>query len=647
MFLRRIKQSRQGRSYTYYSLVETVRSPNGRVRQRTICYLGRLDNLRPPDWLHIAERLPDPAWLPRLMDEVGYTPPPPSGPVNQVTMDPNSIAWTNKRDLGKVHVGLCAWRLLGLDRLFQRLVGGGRTSVPLDQVAALIAINRLVEPRSELGIFNWLPSTALPELLGVPRGRWHLNLLYRCLSDCQLHQRTIEAHLVQHGRDLFSFTNDLVLYDLTSTYFEGRMARNPKAMRGYSRDHRPDCKQLCIGLVVNSDGFPLGFESLSGNARDAQTLNPLIESLEARCGGTRRLVCFDRGMATDANLRHWRQTKRPYLCAVRRAVTRQYLPAIRQGPWQVLRYRNGDDEPTIDVQELATQQADGVNERWLLCRSAGCQLKERQMFEARLAKARAGLAKLRAQVEAGTFVRPEIIRQRARRAIGRTRDLCGIFTVTVQRREAAAELVVENAQAESLPNQNQGERNGAELGVENVQAGLPPNQNQDEGNGVELIVVENAQAIQDQRDLQGVYLLRTTTPDLPPDELWHTYMLLTQVEAAFRNMKTDLCLRPIFHHKQERGDAHVLFSVLAYAMSVTIKLRHRRAGGTLTTAALLEKLKAVGLAELSFRTADGNRLRFERASTPSAEEATILATLGWPIPDHYLPPNMDTDPTRL
>jgi transposase len=601
MFLRRINQTRQGQSYTYYSLVETVRLPNGRVRQRTICYLGRLDNLRPPDWLHIAERLPDPAWLPRLMDEVGYTPPPPSGPVNHVTMDPNSIAWGKKRDLGGVHVGLCAWRLLGLDRLFQRLVGHCRTRVPLDQVAALIAVNRLVEPRSELGIFRWLPATALPELLGVPRGRWHLNLLYRCLSEAQPHQNDIEAHLVQQGRDLFSFTNDLVLYDLTSTYFEGRLDSNPKALRGYSRDHRPDCKQLCIGLVVNRDGFPLGFESLAGNARDAQTLTPMIEALEARCGGTRRLVCFDRGMATEANLRHWRQTKRPYLCAVRRAVTRQYLPAIRQGPWQVLRYRNRDDEPTIEVQELATQQTDGVSERWLLCRSAGCQLKERQMFEKRLADSRRRLARLRAQVEAGTFVRTEIIQQRARRAIGRTRDLCGIFTTTVRPRDA----------------------------------------------GAELLVVENAQAIQDQRDLQGVYLLRTTAPDLTPDELWQTYMLLTQVEAAFRNMKTDLCLRPIFHHKQDRADAHVLLAVLAYAMSVTIQLRHRRAGGKLTTAALLEKLRGLGLAELSFRTADGNRLRFERASIPSAEETEILNTLGWPIPDHYLPPNMDTDPARL
>jgi len=601
MFLRRIRQTRQGQVYTYYSLVETVRLPNGPIRQRTICYLGRLDNLRPPDWLRIAERLPDPTWLPRLMEEVGYTPPPPSGPVNRVTLDPDSIAWANPRRLGDVHVGLCAWRLLGLDRLLERLVGHFRTRVPLAQVAALIAVNRLVEPRSERGIFHWLPDTALPELLGVPRGRWHLNLLYRCLSEVEPHQRAIETHLVQQGRDLFSFANDLVLYDLTSTYFEGRLAGNPKAQRGYSRDHRPDCKQLCIGLVVNRDGFPLGFESLPGNARDAQTLTPLITALEARCGGTRRLVCFDRGMATEANLRHWRQTNRPYLCAVRRAVTRQHLPTIRQGPWQVLRHRNGDDEPTIAVHELPTQEIDGIRERWLLCRSAGCQLKERQIFETRLAKARERLARLRAQVEAGTFTRTAIIQQRAKRAVGRTHDLRGIFTCTVSRR----------------------------------------------GRRTALVVVENDQAIQDQRDLQGVYLLRTTTPDLAADELWHTYMMLTRVEAAFRNLKTDLCLRPIFHHKQERADAHVLFAVLAYALSVTIQLRHRRAGGTLTTAALLQQLERVELAELSFRTVDGARLRFERASVPTAEQAALLTTLGWPLPDHYLPPNMDTDPARL
>jgi transposase len=600
MFLRRIRQTRQGQVYTYYSLVETVRTPNGLVQQRTICYLGRLDDLRPPDWLRIAERLPDPAWLPRLMEEVGYTPPlPPTGPVRGLVIDPDSIAWANPRRLGDVHVGYCAWRLLGLDSLLQRLVGRFRTSVPLDQVAALITVNRLVDPKSELGIFRWIPDTALPELLGAPRARFHLNLLYRCLSEVIPHQRVIEAHLVQQGRDLFSLDNDLVLYDLTSTYFEGRLAGNPKARRGYSRDHRPDGKQLCIGLAVNRDGFPLGFESLPGNARDAATLTPLIEALETRCGGVRRLVCFDRGMATEANLRHGRRTGRPYLCAVRRAVTRQHLPAIRQGPWRTL--GRDADQPRIDVQELPSQELDDVRERWLLCRSVGCRLKEQQIFEARLTRARERLARLRAQVEAGVFSTAEVIQRRARQAVGRSHDLRGVFTCTMPGR----------------------------------------------GRRRELVVAENAEVIQDQRDLQGVYLLRTTTPDLGPDELWNTYMLLTRVEAAFRNLKTDLCLRPIFHHKEARADAHVLFAVLAYALSVTIQLRHRHASGTHTTAALLETLERLQLAELSFRTVEGDRLRFERASIPTAEQHALLTTLGWPIPDRYLPPNLGTEPARL
>lgn len=598
MFIRRITQTRQGKTYTYYSLVETVRAPQGRVRQRTICYLGRLDNLRPPDWLRVAERLPDPAWLPLLMEEVGYTPPP-QGPVRSVTLDPHSIAWANPRLLGDVLVGLRAWQLLGLDRLLHRLVGRFRTGVPLADIAAMIAVNRLVEPRSELGIFRWLPKTALPELLGVPRARLRLNLLYRCLSAVQPHQRTIEVHLVQQGRDLFHFDNELVLYDLTSTYFEGRMAGNPKAQRGYSRDHRPDCKQLCVGLAVNRDGFPLGFASLAGKTRDAQTLNPMIQTLETRCGGIRRIVCFDRGMATEANLRSWRQTKRVYLCAVRRSVVRQQLPQIRQGPWHTVRRR--DHEPTIEVQELPAQMLDDVSERWILCRSAGCQLKERQMFETRLAKARTNLARLRAQVAAGTFTANDVILRKAKRAAGRTHDVRGIFTFTIGR--------------------------GAD--------------------GKELLVHENAAAIQDERDLQGVYLLRTLAADLTHDDLWHTYLLLTRVEAAFRNLKTDLCLRPIFHHKEARADAHILFAVLAYAMSVTIQLRHRHNGGALTTAALLEKLERIQLAELSFQTLDGERLRFERASVPTAEQETLLQTLGWRIPEQYLPPDLGTDPARL
>ena len=606
MFLRRIRQSRQGRTYTYYAIAETARLPDGHVRQRIVCYLGRLDNLRPPDWLRIAERLPDPAWLPLLMQEVGYSPPAtPNGPVASVTVDPGSVAWRNPRHFGDIFVAWRAWQLLGLDQLLERLLRppsrrGRRQHVPASTLAAMIAVNRLVEPRSELGIFSWLPKTALPELLGVPRDRLSLNALYRCLSAVLPHKAAIERHLVEQGRDLFNFDNDLLLYDLTSTYFEGRMAGNAKAQRGYSRDHRPDCKQLCIGLVVNRAGFPLGFEVLNGKARDAVTLTPMIEKLETRCGGAKRIVCFDRGMATEANLRHWRSTKRTYLCAVRRAVTRQHLPAIRGGVWQTVQ-AHAPGEPSIEVQALPDQELDAVRERWILCRSAGSQLKERQMFEARLAKARAKLARLQAQVADGTFTSADVIRRKAAGAVGRTHDLRGIFSWELQRTPT----------------------------------------------GKNLSVQENAAALRDQHDLHGVYLLRTTEADLATPELWTTYMLLTKVEAAFRDLKTDLVLRPIFHHKENRADAHILFAFLAYAMSVTLQLRHRANGGAFTTTALLEELERVQLAELSFRTLDGATLRFERASVPTAEQQRILDSLGWPIPPTYLPPNLGTDPTRL
>jgi transposase len=287
------------------------------------------------------------------------------------------------------------------------------------------------------------------------------------------------------------------------------------------------------------------------------------------------------------------------LCAVRRSVVRQHLPQIRQGPWHTVRGR--DQEPTIEVQELPVQVLDGLSERWILCRSAGCQLKERQIFETRLAKARTNLARLQAQVAASTFTTKDVILRKAKAAAGRTHDVRGIFTFEIRR--------------------------GAD--------------------GKELLVHEDAAAIQDERDLQGVYLLRTLADDLRHSDLWHTYMLLTRVEAAFRNLKTDLCLRPIFHHKEARADAHILFAVLAYAMSVTIQLRHRQNGGALTTAALLEKLERIQLAELSFRTLDGERLRFERSAVPTAEQEALLQTLGWEIPEQYLPRDLGTDPARL
>ena len=601
MFLRRLHQTRNGRTYTYYSLVETVRSPSGSVRQRIICYLGRLDNLRPPDWLRIAERLPDPTWLPRLQAEAGYVPPPyTTGSVATVEVIPASISWRHPRRLGDVYVALRAWQHLGLDRLLQRLLGSVRTRVPMAVIAALIAVNRLVDPRSERGIFQWLPSTALAELLDYPPARLSLNHLYRCLSLVEPYKHALEKHLAEQGRDLFHFSNDLLLYDLTSTYFEGRLEHNAKAQHGYSRDHRPDCKQVCIGLVVNRDGFPLGWETVAGNYRDAATLLPMIEALERRFGSSQRLLCFDRGMATEANLRGLRQSGRPYVCATRRAVVREHLSIIRSGPWTVVQ-ATPRHEPTIEVHELPSQCPEGVRERWLLCRSAGCRLKEQQICDARLLKARHRLAKLQQQVAAGTFVTPAVILAKAKKAVGRTHDLRGVFTFTLQ----------------------------------------------DTPTGQQLQVQENAAALQDERDLQGVYLLRSTDRALSAPDLWHTYMLLTRVEAAFRHLKTDLSIRPIFHHKANRGDAHVLFSVLAYALSVTIQLRHRHHGGNLTTAALLETLQPLALAEVSYRTSDGHRLAFERAAVPSAEQQAILASLGWPIPEKYLPPNLEAEPRRV
>jgi transposase len=602
MFIRRLQQTRNGRTYTYYSLVETLRTSSGAVRQRTVCYLGRLDNLRPPDWLRIAERLPDPSWLPLLQEAVGYQPPPPcTGSVPTIEVIPTSISWQHPRRLGDVYVALRAWQHLGLDQLLERLLGNVATHVPMPRLAALIAINRLVDPRSERGIYHWAASTALPELLDFRCARLSLNQLYRCLSLVEPHKQTIEKHLAEQARDLFHLDNDLLLYDLTSTYFEGRLEHNAKAQRGYSRDHRPDCKQLCIGLVVNRDGFPLGYESLPGNRQDATTLLPMIQTLEDRFGCCPRILCFDRGMATEANLRELRHSKRSYLCGSRRAVVRQHLAVIRSGPWTTVR-SSASQQPTIEVHELPSVTAtDEPTERWLLCRSAGCRLKEQQMYEARLNKARQRLAKLAQQVAVGTFTTAAVILAKAKKAVGRTHDLQGIFTFALRRSDA----------------------------------------------GQQLHVAESATAIQDERDLQGVYLLRSTVPELTADNLWQMYMLLTRVEAAFRNLKTDLCIRPIYHHKENRGDAHVLFSVLAYALSVTIQLRCQAQGIELTTPALLETLQSVQLAELSYLTSDSSRLVFERASVPSAAQQTILEALGWTIPERYLPPNLGAEPRRV
>lgn len=587
MYLRKLKQVRDGRTYVYYSLAETHRTETGQIRQRTICYLGRLDELRAPDWLRVAERLPDPAWLPKLQEAVGYrSPVGPGGRVRAVTVVPETISWTNPRRLGDIWVALKAWQWLGLDVLMRELFKKVRSKVPLYEVAAMIAVNRVVEPLSERGIYHWLPTTALPELFGIPRGRIGLNLLYRTLAVLSPHKEKVEAHLWNRGNTLFDFDNSILLYDLTSTYFEGQMKKNEKAERGYSRDHRGDCKQLTVGLAVNRVGFPQGYECLPGKTRDKDTLLPMIEKLEGRFGKARRIICFDRGMATEENLKILRATGRAYICAVRRALVRPHLAAVREGAWKVLRVDH-EDRPVIEVQELPPEGG----ERRLLCRSAGCFLKERAILERRLVRAREKLKKLQGQVEAGRWKKASVIHRKARKAVGYTHDLRGVFSWKVIR----------------------------------------------EGKSVRLEVHENAQALLDEHDLEGVYLLRTTAADLSDKELWETYMLLTRVEAAFRNLKTDLLIRPIYHQKGDRADTHVLFSVIAYALLITVQLRHRAAGGKLTGRAFLQALQSIQLADVSIQTPDGTRLRYERASIPSATQQEILDTLHWPLPEQWFP----------
>lgn len=595
-FLRRLQQTRNGRTYTYYSLVESVRSPVGAVRQRTIGYLGRLDNLQPPDWRRIAERLPDPAWLPRRQQAVGYVPPPAhTGVVTTVAILPTSISWCRPRRLGDGYVALCPWPYLGRDRLRPRRLGRVATRVPMAVVAALIAVNRLVDPPSERGLFHWLPDTALPELLDVPLSRLTRNHLYRCLSLVEPHKQALDQHLADQGRDLFAFRNDLLRYDLTSTYCAGRLDTNPTAQRGDSRDQRPACKQRCIGRVVNREGFPLGQESLAGNRRDADTLLPMITALEGRCGVCPRSICFDRGMATAAQLRQRRQSQPPYLCATRRGVVRTHLPVIRSGPGTVVQTTH-HDEPTIEVHQLPSQALDAVRQRGLLCRSAGCRRKEQQICDARLCKARARLAKLQQQVAAGTVVNRGVILAKARKAVGRSHDLQSVFTLDVQ----------------------------------------------DPATGQQLHVQEKASALQDERDLQGVYLLRTTVADPPADDLWKTYMLLTRVEAAFRHLKTDLSTRPLYQHKQTRGDAHVLFAVLADALSVTIQVPSSPAWRGPDDSSLAGDVATAGLGGtvLSHQCWQPPGVRARRSALYRATRNPGESGL------RYLPPDLEAEPRR-
>ena len=590
MFLRPHQRSKDGKDHTYWTLVETVRTPQG-PRQKTLCYLGELNGSAQARWLKTIEVFNEQGEVEQLKLFPSHLEVPEDDPqVARVLV--NRVRFERNRQFGSCFLGWDLWKRLGLDQFFAQAVDRDGADVPWSQVTAVLAINRLCAPGSELGIEErWYPGTALDDLLEIEEGKINDTRLYRCLDRILPHKTKLEQHLKQRYGELFGAEFDVLLYDLTSTYVEGAAEKNPMMRRGYSRDHRPDCEQMVIALIVNSEGFPFSYETFDGNRADVATMETILRMVERKYGKARRIWVMDRGVVSEANLAAIRKRGGQYLVGTPRSQMKRFENELLQENWTQVR-------EDVEIKQIPIPQGE---ETYILCRTAGRKEKEkaiRERFSVRMENALRGLEKSIAQ---GRLKDRYKMERRLGRIQERYPQVNDLYQVTLENTAAGPRLVWE-------------------------------------------IKAERKQW----RDLrEGAYLLRTNVQAESAEELWSKYMQLTEAEASFRVLKSELQIRPLFHQKEPRVKAHVMVAFLGYALWVTLKhLLKRRPAivpqpsvSGVNNAQPLSPMKALDLlsklqsADIVLPTTDGREIRIRRVAEPSSEQKPLLHQLGLSLPE--------------
>ncbi len=584
MFLRSNKRIKDGKEHRYYTVVESRRLRSGKVAQRQVLYLGEINDSQQAAWRKTLEVFDEQQHRFTPLSLFAEDRPVPADAIDSVQVKLREMKLERARPYGNCWLGCELWRQLQLDRFWAEKLPEGRERVGWAQVLELLVVNRLIDPGSEFRVHRqWFDQSAMDVLLGQDFQVAEKDRLYRCLDRVLPHKQELFVHLQQRWKDLFEAEFDLLLYDLTSTYVEGEAEQNPKAKYGYSRDGKPNCKQVVIALVMTPAGFPLAYEVMDGNTSDKSTLRGFLDKIESVYGRARRIWLMDRGIPTEAILREMR-TSRPetfYLVGTSRARVKKYEQKWLELPWHKVR-------ESVEVKLFAE---DG--ELYVLAKSAGRQTKEIAIRRKKLARL---LRKLRAM----------------RRSCPKRDQLL--------MRVGAAKTDV-----------------GRAFGF--VKINLPQ-----AGEAVtgETFTFRLDKAKLKQAELRdGHYLLRTNLMAEDPAVLWDRYMQLTQIEAAFKCLKSDLGIRPIHHQLEHRVDAHILVAFLAYCLSVTLKRQLKAHAPGLTPRAVLEKLAAIQMLDVSFPTTDGRRLVMPRYTEPSPEQALLLHQIKLVLPPQP-PPRITT-----
>jgi transposase len=583
MYLRHTIRRKDGKVHRYWRLVRSVRVGR-RVIQQTVAQLGELDEHGRVEARALARRLVGTPEQAQLFND---------GSADlTVPVRVRGIRIERSRQFGDVYLALALWRGVELEELCERLLPIGKERVAWAKMAAVLVAARFCEPSSELHIAeDWYRRTALADLLQLGDEEVNKDRLYRGLDHLLAHKAALEAHLSRRCGELFSIQNEVLLYDVTSTYFEGQAEANPLAQRGYSRDHRPDCKQVCIALVVTFDGFPLGYEVFAGNTHDSRTLQTIVATMEARHGVLGRVWITDRGMASAANLAWLRQTGRRYIIGAPKSELKKFYSALAAADgWRTVH----------EGVEVRLARHPETEETVILCRSADRRSKEQAMHDKFSRRIEVALERLAARLaRSKRRLDPALVN----RQIGR---------ILQQNQRAAARFTVE-------------------LTPDSCPAGF------------HLQVACNA-AFDDWAALsEGAYLLRSNITDWSDEQLWKAYIQLTQAEAAFRIQKDQLNVRPIWHQRPDRLQAHILVCFLAFVLWKSLEMWQQRAGLGNSPRTVLEELARIQSHDVVLPTATHGQIRLRCVTQPDAAQAALLDRLGIVLPrrmrlaEHELP----------
>jgi transposase len=494
-----------------------------------------------------------------------------------VEVDAAGVRVERLRAFGGPWLGRELLRTAGLDTFFESVLTPGREEIPWAVMAQVLVLSRLCEPSSELRIAeHTYEQSALTDVLGVPADKVNEDRLYRALDRLLPHKEALEGHLKERLGTLFGLDYDLLLYDVTSTYFEGEANANPLAQRGYSRDGRPDCKQVCIGLVVSRGGMPLGYEVFAGNRHDSTTLEEIVAKMESRYGRAQRIWVVDRGMVSQEHIEFLQESGRHYLVGTPKSALKRFERELLADDWEAIR-------EGLEVKKCPSP--DG-SETFILCRSADRRKKEKAMHERFAKRIREGLERLAKRCRTQKQ-NPLRIAHQVGRLMGQNSRAAGLFQTHIETRP-------------------------------------------DGGTTVTWKEVEDWRAWSEISE--GCYLLRTNVEQLSAEELWRTYIQLTEAEAAFRIHKSDLRIRPIWHQKPHRVQAHILVCFLAYVLWKTLAQRCRQAGLGDEPRKVLDEIQRIGLVDIILPTKTGIEIRKRCVTQPTNHQAILLQRLGFNIP---------------